>query len=80
MHPSVSRDLVSPHFTSTHFGDPAYAQLRLDSSRQIREGAADGSEIGAFHDLDQVLAEENLHEVLEEYLPSGMHVSIHYVT
>jgi hypothetical protein len=77
---SISRDITPPHFTSTHYGDPSYAQLSLYCPRQIRGGAVDGSEMGAFHDLYQVLAEENLREMLEEYLPVGLHASIHYVT
>jgi hypothetical protein len=80
VHPSISRDITRPHFTSTHYGDPAYAQLSLYCPRQIREGTVDGSEMGAFHDLYQVLAEEKLREMLEEYLPVGLHASIHYVT
>ena len=80
VHPSISSDIAPPRFTSTHYGDPAYAQLSLECPHQIRVGAADGSEMGVFHDLYQVLAEENLLKVLEEYLPVGLHASIHYVT
>jgi hypothetical protein len=36
--------------------------------------------MGAFHDLHQLQAEENMREVLEEYLPLGLHAGIHYVT
>jgi hypothetical protein len=79
-HPSISRDIAPPRFTSTRYGDPAYAQLSLDCPRQILGGAADGSEMGAFHDLYQLLAEENLRTVLDEYLPLGLRASIFYIT
>jgi hypothetical protein len=79
-HPSVSSGMTSPHFTSTTYGDPGYAQISPDCPSQIRKGAVDGSEMGVFHDLYQAQAEENLRAVLEEYLPVGLHASIHYVT
>ncbi len=79
-HPSISRDMAAPCFTSTRYGDPAYGQLSLDCPRQIRGGAPDGSEMGAFHDSYQLLAQENLRAVLKEYLPVGLHASIHFVT
>ena len=79
-HPSISKDSPPPSFSATQYGDPAYAQLSLDCPRHIRGGAADGSEMGVFHDLYQLLAEENLRQVLEEYLPLGLHASIHFVT
>ncbi|MFN2183942.1 MAG: phage tail protein [Anaerolineae bacterium] len=79
-HPSISGDGAPPRFTSTRYGDPGYAQLSLDCPREIRGGAADGSEMGAFHDLYQLQAEENLQEVLKEYLPLGLQASIQYVT
>jgi hypothetical protein len=79
-HPSISTDIPQPHFTSTNYGDPGYAQLSLVCPGEIRGGAANGSEMGAFHELYQLQAEGNLREVLEEYLPVGLHASIHYVT
>jgi hypothetical protein len=69
-----------PRFTSTRYGDPGYAQLSLDCPGEIRGGAADGSELGAFHDLHQLQAEKNLGEVLDEYLPLGLEPSVHYIT
>jgi hypothetical protein len=79
-HPSISTGITPPRFTSTHYGDPAYAQLSLDCPRQIRGGAADGSEMGAFHDLHQTQAEANIRAVLDEYLPLGLRAGIFYVT
>ena len=79
-HPAISRTLAAPRFTSTRYGDPGYAQLSLDCPHEIRSGAIDGSEMGAFHDLYQVQAEANLRAALDEYLPWGLHPGIHYVT
>jgi hypothetical protein len=79
-HPSISTGITPPRFTSTRYGDPAYAQLSLDCPRQIRGGAADGSEMGAFHELHQLQAEANLRAVLDEYLPLGLRAGIFYVT
>jgi hypothetical protein len=79
-HPSISTGITPPRFTSTHYGDPAYAQLSLDCPRQIRGGAGDGSEMGAFHDLHQLQAEANIRAVLDEYLPLGLRAGIFYVT
>jgi hypothetical protein len=78
-HPCISKDIQPPEFTSTQFGHPAYGQLSLDSDPRIRRTAA-GSEMGAFHDLYQVLAEENLRAVLNEYLPPGLRPCIQYIT
>lgn len=79
-HPSISTGITPPRFTSTHYGHPAYAQLSLDCPRQIQGGAADGSEMGAFHDLHQLQAEANIRAVLDEYLPLGLRAGIFYVT
>lgn len=69
-----------PLFTSTHFGDPGYAQLSDNCAREIRRGAADGSEMGAFHDLYQALRHDNLSNVLDEYIPFGLSAGIFFVT
>ena len=78
-HPSISREIPQPRFTSTRYGDPGYGQLCLDCSPSVRR-TADGSEMGAFHDLCQVLAEDNLQMVLKEYLPVGLRARIHFIT
>jgi hypothetical protein len=79
-HPSISTGVTPPRFTSTRYGDPAYAQLSLDCPPPIRGGAADGSEMGAFHDLYQRQAEANMRTVLDEYLPLGLRAGIFFVT
>lgn len=69
-----------PLFTSTRYGDPGYGQLRMDCTRAILSGAADGSEMGAFHRLYQVQRQDNLRHALAEYLPFGLETGITYST
>ncbi|MGH7944568.1 MAG: hypothetical protein ACREF9_06130 [Opitutaceae bacterium] len=74
------RARVVPSFTSIHYGDPGYAQLHLNCPVEIRTGAEDGSEIGAFSHLKQPQREANLRIRLEEYLPVGLDPGVIYVT
>jgi hypothetical protein len=69
-----------PAFTATRYGLPEYAQLRLGSPVQIRTGAEDESEMGAFCHLKQPQRETNLKIRLDEYLPFGLEAGIIYVT
>ncbi|MEZ6242098.1 MAG: hypothetical protein R3B57_03555 [Phycisphaerales bacterium] len=69
-----------PTFTSTSYGDPGYAQLRLVSPRQILTGAEDESEMGVFCHLKQNQRETNLRIRLEEYLPLALDAGLIYVT
>ncbi len=71
---------LRPSYTSTHYGDPGYGQLGHDCPDEIRTGAADGSEMGAFCSLMQPQRETNLRIRLEEYLPFGLEPGIIYVT
>jgi hypothetical protein len=74
------RARVAPSFTSTRYGDPGYAQLRLGSAVEIATGASDGSEMGVFCHLKQPQRETNLRIRLEEYVPFGLDPGIIYVT
>jgi hypothetical protein len=74
------RARVVPSFTSIHYGDPGYAQLRLGCPIGIRTGAEDGAEMGAFCHLKQPQRETNLRIRLEEYLPFGLDPGVIYVT
>ncbi len=67
-------------FTSTQYGHPAYAQLSSDCSEEIRTGADDGSEMGAFSHLKQPQRAANLQTALKEYLRFGLEAGIFYVT
>lgn len=67
---------VRPRFNSVRYGTPTYCQLALTCAEEIRRGADDESEMGAFHDLFQPQREANLRARLEEYAPAGMDAGI----
>ena len=71
---------LAPRFTSRRYGQPGYAQLRLDCADEIREGASDESEMGAFHDLYQPQRIANLRLRLEESTPVAMDVGPVFAT
>ena len=71
---------VRPQFTSRSYGDPGYAQLSQRCAVEIREGADDEVEMGAFHDLFQPQRETNLRVRLDEYLRFGLEAGIIYVS
>ncbi len=77
---------LAPLFTSTDFGQPAYAQLRTMADAQIippttpsttplntiSAGAADGSEMGAFaRDKNPIRAQALLLK-LQEFMPANL--------
>jgi len=63
---------VRPLFNSTLYGAPDYCQLADACAEEIRRGADDEAEMGAFHDLFQPQREANLRARLEEYAPAGL--------
>ena len=67
---------VRPRFTSRRYGHAAYCQLSEECAAEIRCGADDESEMGAFHDLFQPQREANLRARLDEYTPAGMDAGI----
>ncbi len=69
-----------PRLTSTKYGDPGYGQLHINCPRQIREGADDEAEMGAFHKLFEPQRETNLRVRLDEYLRFGLEAGIFYAT
>ena len=71
---------LRPQFTSLRYGDPGYGQLAPHCAVEIRTGAEDEAEIGAFHTLYQPQRETNLRVRLEEYLRFGLEAGIFYVT
>jgi hypothetical protein len=71
-------DKVKPQFTSKRYGDPGYCQLSKCCPIEIRQGADDESEMGAFHNLFQPQREKNLRVRLEEYNRFGMETGIFY--
>ena len=80
--PTNAEDIfrVRPEFTSTRYGDPGYGQLALATSIEIRTGAEDEGEIGAFHHLYQPQREANVRVRMKEYLRFGLEAGIYYVT
>jgi hypothetical protein len=74
------RACLVPAFTSTRYGDPGFAQLRLSSALEIRTGGESGSEMGAFSGLRMPQREANLRTRLGEYLPFGLKAALIYVT
>jgi hypothetical protein len=71
---------VVPAFTSLGYGQPGYCQLRISAPEQIRTGADDEAEMGAFHDLFQPQRESNLRTRLDEYLRFGLEAGVFYET
>src|SRR5262249_50379915 len=67
---------VRPIFNSLRYGDSGYAQLSLHCASEIREGAEDDAEMGAFHDLFQPQRISNLRTRLDEYLRFGLEAGI----
>lgn len=71
---------VKPVFTSLRYGQPGYGQLALSCPAEIRMGADDASEMGAFHDLFAPQRESNLRIRLQEYLRFGLKAGIFYAS
>lgn len=72
------RARVRPAFTTLRYGEHAYAQLAAFSPLEIRTGADDESELGAFHDVFAPQRETNLRIRLEEYLRFGLEAGVFY--
>jgi len=71
---------VQPQFTSERYGAPAYGQLADRCALEIRSGADDESEMGAFHDLFNPQRETNLNVRLEEYLRFGLEAGVFHAS
>ena len=67
---------VHPQFNSLRYGTPTYCQLSCDCAEEIKRGADDASEMGAFHDLFQPQRLANLRARIDEYTPAGMEAGI----
>jgi hypothetical protein len=77
---SSIRGRLQPLFTSIVYGDPGYAQLDTECATEIRSGADDGAEMGAFDFLKQPQRDSNLRIALIEYLRFGLQAGAFYVT
>jgi hypothetical protein len=71
---------VKPQFNSERYGAPRYCQLADTCADEIKRGADDESEMGAFHDLFQPQREANLLARLDEFTPAGMDAGIIHAT
>jgi hypothetical protein len=71
---------LTPTFTATRYGHPAFAQLRRSTAEEIRTGAEDGAEMGAFNQLKEAQREANLRAALDEYLRFGLESGLFYIT
>ncbi len=71
---------VRPQFTALRYGPPAFAQLSSPCAEEIKAGAEDGSEMGAFAMLQQPQRAANLRIALDEYLRFGLEAGIFFAT
>jgi hypothetical protein len=74
------RARVVPVFTAEDYGHPAYAQLANTCPLELRTGAEDGAEMGAFRFLQQPQREANLRASLDEYLRFGLEAGLIFST
>lgn len=75
----VRRRLL-PAFTAVDYGSSGYCQLHRSTAVELRTGAEDASEMGAFSFIKQPQREQNLLAALDEYLRAGLAAGIFYVT
>jgi hypothetical protein len=69
---------VRPLFNSLKYGEAAYCQLSQHCAIEIRQGADNESEMGAFNNLYQPQREINLRTRLNEYMRFGLEAGIFY--
>jgi hypothetical protein len=71
---------VEPAFSATTYGAPAYARLARSCPVEIREGAEDESELGAYSFLKQPQRMRSLGLRVDEYLRFGLEAGIFFAT
>jgi hypothetical protein len=74
------RARLEPMFTTRVYPRPAYYQLAGSIAVEIRTGAEDGSEMGAWNFLKQPQRESNVRTILNEYLRAGLDAGSFYAT
>lgn len=67
-------------FASLRYGVPMYAQLGEAASSEVRHGADDEGEMGAYHHLHRPQRETNLRLRLDEYLRVGLEAGVFFQT
>lgn len=80
-HPGKNSDgeRITPSFTSLRYGAAGYAQLLHDCAVEIREGAENGSEMGAFNALFQGHRLRNVSLRMDEYLRFNLEAGLFLV-
>jgi hypothetical protein len=78
----VTEALGSPQpvFASLRYGEPGYGKLLASTTDEVRRGAHDGGEMGAFHFVRAPLRETDLRTRMQEYMPVGLEYGIFYET
>jgi len=71
---------IRPLFESLRYGDAGYGQLEARCPPELRTGAEDGAEMGAYQFLQQPQREANLRTALQEYLRFGLEARVFHVT
>ena len=79
-HPLDEAVRVTPQFTSTRFGDPAYGMLDDRAAPELLTGSSTQTDMGAFGFLNRALRDANIDTALREYLPFGLQAGIRHVT
>jgi hypothetical protein len=74
--PDADPRLSLPSFTSLRYGAPGYCQLAATAGQDLRTGADDGGEPGAFHSIYGPQREANLAIRLAEYMRVGMEAGV----
>lgn len=74
--PERSADSLRPVFASTRGGDPLYGRLATTCPSEIRGGADDEGEMGAFNFLRETQREANVRASLDEYLSFGLDAGV----
>jgi hypothetical protein len=84
IHEPASGDAVrarlTPAFTSTTYGEPAYGRLDDRSDPALLTGGSHGAAMGAFGELQEPQRMTNLSTVLEEYLRLGLEAGVIHET
>jgi hypothetical protein len=70
---------IRPAFTSRDYPHPGYAQLSIQCCSEVRTGAEDGGEMGAYHFLQAPLREADLRAALAEYLRTSIEAGLFFV-
>jgi hypothetical protein len=71
---------VRPLFMSVRYGTPDYARVADHCAIEIRRGADDQSEPGAYHDLFEPQREALLRQRLQEFTPAGSDAGLIFIS